>query len=123
MESEPASVIWETVDRLGRTVALTDAAWSHIRARHRDLSEAQDEIREAIALADEVFRDRTYRHRDIHYRRYGSGRLWLRVVVNYRPIELHGWTGHIITAHFTGKRSKSEVLLWPFRNRNSIWKS
>ena len=39
------AVIWETTDRLGRTVALTDEGWAHIIARHGDLTDFQHEIK------------------------------------------------------------------------------
>lgn len=107
------AVIWETTDRFARLVRLTDAGWEHVQERHRDLIARQDEIRDAVTLADEIARDRAFRHREIHYRRYGSDKLWLRVVVNYRPTEHHGWVGIVITGHFTGVRYESEVLIWP----------
>jgi hypothetical protein len=110
------AVIWETVDRLGRAVALTDEGWAHIRARHGDMVQHQGAIREAIERADEIMRDMTYSHRQVHYRRRPTRPSWLRVVIQYRPIEPSGWSGVVITAHFTNRRPE-ESLLWPSPSR------
>ena len=106
-------ILWETVDRLGRPVVLTDEGWLHVISRHDDLIDGEDDVRQAVASADEVFRDRLYPHRDIHYRSTRSARRWLRVVVHYRPSASHGWTGKVITAHIASHRPRSEVLQWP----------
>jgi hypothetical protein len=93
---------------------LTDEGWAHILNRHADLAEYLYDIREAIELANEVRRDATYDHRDIHYRHRGAGSRSLRVVVQYQPLEPSGWVGHVITAHFlSSQRSRKEALLWP----------
>lgn len=107
------SRVGETTDRLGRIVVLTDESWAHIMAEHRELAGFQQEIRQAIALADEVRLDTMYRHRDIHYRHTGLGTLRFRVVVHYRPTELWGWTGEVITAFLTRRHYQSAVLRWP----------
>jgi hypothetical protein len=41
MEGIVVAVIWETVDRLGRPVVLTDEGWAHIVDRHKDLLDLQ----------------------------------------------------------------------------------
>lgn len=107
------AILWETVDRLGRPVVLTDEGWQHILAEHEELREHQDAIRQAVALAAEVRRDATYRRRAIHYRPSGRGRLQLRVVVQYRPIEPSGWAGEVITAYLTAREYANEERLWP----------
>jgi hypothetical protein len=107
------AILWETVDRLGRPVVMTDAAWEHIRAEHQDRLPQLDEIRDAVALADEVRRDRGFGRRAVHYRRVGATRLRLRVIVNYRPAARSGWMGEVVTAFFTERSYPSEVVLWP----------
>jgi hypothetical protein len=62
------AVIWETTDRLGRLVVLTDDGWAHIVSRHGELATLSQEIRDAIAKADEVARDRSLSRRNVHYR-------------------------------------------------------
>lgn len=112
-ERRLVATIWVTVDRLGRPVTLSDAAWEHIVDGHGELTPQPADIQEAIALADEVRRDRNFVRRAIHYRHTGPGRLRLRVVVNYRPSAPFGWAGEVITAHFTGRQYQNEVPLWP----------
>lgn len=107
------AVIWETTDRLGRTVALTDEGWAHIIARHGDLTDFQHEIKESVDFADELVRDATYAHREIHYRRRLFAPQWLRVVVHYHPTEPSGWVGSVVTAHLLNIRPRNEVRLWP----------
>jgi hypothetical protein len=109
--------IWETTDRFGRLVMFTAAAWEHILDEHSDFRIDPHDVQITIELAEEIVQDRTYRHRQIHYRKYKSGRLWLRVVVRYRPSERHGWAGEVITAHVTRRRNKKEVSIWPSPNR------
>ena len=75
--------IWETVDRLGRPVVLTDTGWSHIRARHGEMLAHLWAIREAIEHADEITQDMTYNHRRVHYRRRSNSPYWLRAIVQY----------------------------------------
>ncbi|MDQ3225235.1 MAG: hypothetical protein M3Q50_01205 [Chloroflexota bacterium] len=106
-------IIWETVDRLGRIVALSNAGWIHICSRHEDMVGHQQDIRTALELADEVVRDAKYAHRQVHYLRRPPSLRWLRVVVQYRPSEPADWRGTVITAHFLSIRPRNEVLLWP----------
>lgn len=106
------AIIWEAQDQRGRTVTFQDDAWSPILARHSDFSISTDDIREVIENAAEIVRDRTFRRREIHYRLYQSGPLWLRVVVNYRPHQAHGWVGDVTPAHVIRKRKEIEELLW-----------
>lgn len=110
------AVFGETTDRLGRKVVLTHSGWDHIVSRHGDMVEHQQQIMEAIEFADEVVRDATYDHREIHYRRRRSSPRWLRVIVHYHPGEPAGWIGRVVTAHFLNTRPRNEVLLWPFQS-------
>jgi hypothetical protein len=107
------AVIWETTDRLGRLVVLTTEHWEHVVAEHNELAGYEEEVRLAVAYADEVRRDREFAHRDVHYRHTGIGSLWLRVVVHYRPAEPSGWAGEVITSFLTSRQSQREVLRWP----------
>lgn len=112
------AVIWETTDRFGRSVALTKSGWDHIVSRHGDMVAYQQEIQDAITFADEVVRNATYAHREIHYQRRRSAPRWLRVVVQYRPAKPAGWVGSVITAHFLNIRPRNEVLLWSLPGPN-----
>ncbi len=107
------AVLWETVDRLGRTVRMTDSAWEHILHRHQEFHPELSQIEDAIAHADEVRRDRDFVRRAVHYRDIGRGRARLRVVVNYLPDEHLGWIGDIITAYVSDRVYKKEDSLWP----------
>jgi isopentenyl diphosphate isomerase/L-lactate dehydrogenase-like FMN-dependent dehydrogenase len=107
------AVLWEAVDRLGRTVRMTDAAWQHVQAAHNDRQPRLAEIRDAVTLAEEVRRDRRFARRAVHYGRVGAERLRLRVIVNYRPEAQSGWIGEVVTAFFTERRYPEEVVLWP----------
>lgn len=112
------AVIWETVDRLGRPVAMNEAGWSHIRENHQELGRGRFElvpsdIRAAVEDADEVRRGRQYSRRAIHFRQTRYEGLRLRVVVNYRPSERAGWVGDVITAFVTDRQYKNEVQPWP----------
>jgi hypothetical protein len=109
--------IWEAQDRFGRLIKFTNTAWEHILAEHADFEIEHQDIRLTIERAEEIVRDRNYQHREIHYRQYKSGPLWLRVIVHYRPTEALGWVGNIITAHAVRKRNKREVLIWPYNKR------
>lgn len=102
-------MIWETTDRLGRLVVVTEAGWVHICSRHGDMVDHLLDIRLAIERADEIVRDHKYAHRQVHYWR----RPPFRVVVHYRPHEQSEWHGTVITAHFLNIRPRNEVYLWP----------
>lgn len=110
------AIIWETVDRLGRSVALTDAAWVHAVLEHDYMAGRIHEVRDAVTFADEVVHDKSFAHREIHYRDKGSGRRWLRVVVHYRPRDPAGWSGEVVTAHIVSQRSPRELPIWPSRS-------
>ena len=110
------AVIWETVDRLGRQVVLTENQWAHVVFEHDYMVHRIHEVQYAVAFADEVARDRSYAHRDIHYWQRGSGALCLRVVVHYRPRDPSGWTGEVRTAHFITRKPRGEALLWPSKS-------
>jgi hypothetical protein len=107
------AVIWETVDRLGRRVVLTEAGWAHILDRHDDMVERQLEIRSAIELADEIRRDARFARHDVHYAEVRTGPLFIRVVVRYRPDTSFGWVGEVVTAHMTGRKKAGELVRWP----------
>lgn len=110
------AIIWETIDRLERTVELTEEGWAHILFEHEELANRAEEVQDAVTYADEVVRDKVYTHRDIHYQLRGSGRRWLRVVVHYRPSDPSAWVGEVITAHFISRRDRREVPKWPSKN-------
>lgn len=106
-------IIWEAVDRLGRTVFLTSDAWNHIVAEHRDMVDFQDAVRSAVERADEVRADALRPHRDVHYAKSGIGPLLIKVVVRYYPDETSGWRGEVVTAYFTRKKKREENPKWP----------
>ena len=112
------AVIWETVDRLGRLIALDDAAWTHVVLEYEYMANRVQEVRDALTFADEVVHDKTFAHREIHYRDKGSGSRWLRVVVHYRPRNPAGWMGEVVTAHIVSHRSPRELPVWPSRTVN-----
>lgn len=112
------AVIWETVDRLGRSVSMSDDAWRHILDGHDEVRQGRlmmvpADVRLAVEHADEIRRDRFFSRRAIHYRRTEFGELRHRVVVNYRPSERSGWVGEVITAFLTARRYQDEVQIWP----------
>jgi hypothetical protein len=111
------AVIWETVDRVGRKVGLTDERWGHILDRHGDMAGYRWAIRDAIELADEIARDMKHDHRQVHYRRRSMPPRWVRVAVHYRPIEPPGWAGFVVPAHLTNRRPK-ETRVWPLPNQS-----
>lgn len=106
-------IIWETTDRLGRQVVLTDQGWEHILFQHENMANLRDRIRDAVAFADEIVRDRDYAHREIHHRKRDSSLSWIRVIVHYRPRESSDWIGEVITAHVTSRRDPREAPQWP----------
>lgn len=107
------AVIWETIDRLGRAVMLTDEGWAHILDHHGDMVEFQGEIRQAIEFADEVSIDGRYRRRNVHYLKSAGGRPPIRVVVNYSPSAPSGSTGRVVTAFRSERKTVGERLIWP----------
>lgn len=107
------AIIWETVDRLGRPVILTEAGWAHILARHDDMVERRLEIRSAIEFADEIRRDARFARHDVHYAQIRTGPLFIRVVVRYRPDASSGLIGEVVTAHLTERKKAGEQVRWP----------
>ena len=107
------AVIWETTDRLGRIVRLTDEGWAHVLAGHRDMVPFLAAMRVAVEEADEVFRDGRYPQRDVHYLRSDGQRPSLKVVGKYRPTAPSGWTGEVITAFRSRRKGKGERRIWP----------
>ena len=78
------------------------------------MADRLDEVRISIEQPDYVTRDPRYHHREIHYRRTPSGKGWIRVVVEYRPVPPQGtWAGEIITAYRVERRKGKEVPLEP----------
>jgi hypothetical protein len=68
-----------------------------------------DDIRTAIEQPDFVTRDWKYRHRENFYRRTASGRRYLKVVVNYRPVPPQGtWIGEVITSYCPNQPDERE---------------
>ena len=94
------AILWETVDRLGRTVVLTEVAWAHIVDEHKDMTGRQDDVRRALERASVV-------------RASEAAALFIRVVVRYRPDEATGWLGEVVTAHLTKRKKKGEQHRWP----------
>jgi hypothetical protein len=106
-------IIWETVDRLGRSVILTPAGWAHIVAGHKDMADLQDAVRIAVEDAIEVRADALRPRRDVHYAESGIGSLLIKVVVRYSPDETDGWLGEVVTAYFTRHPKRAEKPKWP----------
>ncbi len=105
---------WQTRDRLGREVILTEARLAHIRDGHPDMASRIADARATVDPPERVNRDATRPHREVSYRRTSSGRHWLRVVVHYRPVPPQGtWAGTVITAHFVKAVPTKEAPLWP----------
>jgi hypothetical protein len=99
---------------MGREVIFTSARRDHVLQRHSDMADRLDEVRSAIEQPDLITRDREYARRQVHYRRTPSGRGFIRVVVNYRPVPPQGtWAGEVIIAHRVNERDMEEVQLWP----------
>ena len=108
------ATIWRTRDRLGREVVLTEERRRHILRKHPAMAGRLGEVRAAIAGPDFVNRDAAYPRRENHYRRTPSGRAWIKVVVNYRPVPPQGtWAGEVITAYRTEQVDPKEAPLWP----------
>jgi hypothetical protein len=106
--------IWRTQDRLGREVVFTTECRGHILDEHDDMADRLDAVRPAIEQPDYVTLDADYPHRENHYRRTPSGRRYIKVVVEYRPVPPQGtWIGKVITAHICRKIKREEALLWP----------
>jgi len=105
--------IWQTVDRDGRTVTLTEADWAHILDEHREMVGRDPDIHRTVERPNFVTRDATHAHGENSYLRVAPGPLYLKVVVRYRPVPPQGtWAGRIITAYPT-KQVKGEQHLWP----------
>lgn len=106
--------LWRTRDRLGREVVFTSEARNHILERHDDMADRLSEIRSVVERPDYVTQDADYPHRENHYRRTPSGRRFIKVVVEYRPVPPQGtWAGAVVTAHISRKPKRKEALLWP----------
>jgi hypothetical protein len=108
------ATIWRTTDRLGREVTLTTEGWAHILRKRAMLAGRLDEVRAAVEAPDFVNADAQSPRRVNHYRRTPSGRAWIKVVINYRPMPPQGtWAGEVVTAYRTGKVHAKEAPLWP----------
>jgi hypothetical protein len=108
------ATIWRTRDRLGREVALTEGRRDHILSKHPELAGRLGEARATVEGPDFVTRDAADPRREHHYRRTPSGRAWIKVVVNERPVPPQGtWAGEVITAYRTERVDPEEAPLWP----------
>jgi hypothetical protein len=97
-------------DYQGRSVELTDEAWTHIVQRHADMVARLDAVRTAIESPALVVRDPNTRRIEHHYGA-ARGRLRVHVAVIYRPTP-EGWIGTIRTAYRTDRTIQGEQL-WP----------
>ncbi len=105
--------IWETVDRFGRAVSLSEERWNHIVAARGRQGPSLDAIREAIETAAEITFDADYAHRECFYSNRSLGAS-LKVVVQYRPVPPQGaWAGTVITAHPARAVKRRETRRWP----------
>jgi hypothetical protein len=106
--------IWRMRDRAGREVVLTSAGLNHILRQHNDMPSRLDEVRSTIEQPELVTRDVEYRHRENHYGRSSFDQLWIKVVVQYRPVPPQAtWAGEVITAYPVKRRDpKEESLPW-----------
>jgi hypothetical protein len=106
--------IWRTQDRLGREVIFSSEGRDHILERHENMADRLDEVLPTIEQPDYVTQDADYPHRENHYRWTPSGRRFIKVVVEYRPISPQGtWEGEVITAHISRNLKRKEAMLWP----------
>ena len=89
--------IFETKDKSGRTIYLTDERWNHI-LKHQEMSNQTEQIKDTLLLPDkitEVDYDPDVR---FYYRYYKDRKEYLFVSVKY----LNG-EGFIITSFYTDK--------------------
>jgi len=105
-----ATVAWFQ-DYRGRRVELTDKGWTHIVARHPDMTTRLNHIRDAVERPDRVMRDSDIARVEHMYRRF-TERLMVRVIIIYRPTP-DGWIGEIRTAHRTTRIQLGGGQLWP----------
>jgi hypothetical protein len=111
---EQLAEIWRTSDRLGREVICTTDSHNHILGKHDVMADRLDAIRPAIEQPSYITRDADYPHRENYYRRTPSGRRFIKVVVEYRPVPPQGtWTSEVITAYLSRKIKRKEAQLWP----------
>lgn len=79
-----------------------------------DLAGREAHVRLAVERPDFVTIDLARPRRECHYRRFGSGRLMLKVVVGYEPVLPPGtWAGQVITAYPTRHVPRKERPIWP----------
>jgi hypothetical protein len=82
--------IWRTHDRFGREVNVTSEGRNHILDEHDHMANRLETIRPAIEQPSYVTQDADYLHRENSYRRTPSGRRFIKVVVEYRPVPPQG---------------------------------
>lgn len=107
------AAIWETVDRFGRSVSLSESRWDHIVAARSPHLLSPDAIRGIIEFPAEITLDADYAHRECFYsdRTFGLG---LKVVVQFRPVSPQGtWVGAVITAYPSKAIKRTETRRWP----------
>jgi hypothetical protein len=108
------ATLWESVDRFGRVVRLTEEGWSHIVTDRKRATPSIGEVRAAVEAPTRVTVDAKFAQRECYYRGQDQSRLFLKVVVHYRPVPPQGtWEGTIITAFFVGSVPRREAHRWP----------
>lgn len=107
------TTIWETTDRFGRRVELTEERWSHIVDQRGGQPPTQDDIRRALEDPIRVTIDATFAHRECFYAECAPSRM-VKVVVHFRPVPPQGtWRGAVVTAYPERKVKPGEVQRWP----------
>lgn len=107
------AAIWRTRDQFGREVTLSAEHRNHILQRHEGMAVHLGDVKLTVENPSLVARDINYRRREHFYRPCTSEQhLWIKVVVNYRPVPPQGtWAGEVITAYPVREREILEVPL------------
>ncbi len=106
--------IWETRDRFGRIVRLTEEGWDHIVSDRRGATPTPDDVRGAVEAPTRVTADADFAQRECSYQSLGAGRRTLKVVVHFRPVPPQGtWVGVVVTAFYVTSDKRREVQRWP----------
>jgi len=91
------SRIFETKDKSGRTIYLTDDRWKHI-LKHQEMSNQIEQIKDTLLYADKITKDNYDPDVRFYYRYYKDRKEYLFISVKY----LNG-EGFIITSFYTDK--------------------
>ena len=105
-------------DRWGRTIVLSDEAWSHILAEHAEMVGQESAVDMTVAAPERVMTDVDVPHRLSFYRTGvlpGRYRRWfLKVCAHFSPPDDAGnIIGEIVTAYPTPNLKRGETQLWP----------